>query len=50
MKLLEFQAKRIFKEYGLAVPERDLLLSPEDVPKLEFPLVLKAQVLTGGSR
>jgi succinyl-CoA synthetase beta subunit len=48
MKLFEFQAKRIFQEYGLAVPERDLLLSPEDVPKLEFPLVLKAQVLTGG--
>ena len=48
MKLFEFQAKRIFKEYGLAVPESDLLLSAKDVPKLKFPLVLKAQVLTGG--
>ncbi len=48
MKLFEFQAKRIFKEYGLPVPESELLLSNSDVPRLPFPLVLKSQVLTGG--
>lgn len=48
MKLFEFQAKRIFTQYGLPVPQSDLLLSSQDVPKLPFPLVLKTQVLTGG--
>ncbi|NLG87536.1 MAG: succinate--CoA ligase subunit beta [Firmicutes bacterium] len=48
MKLFEFQAKRIFAQYGLPVPESDLLLSSQDLPELPFPLILKAQVLTGG--
>ena len=37
MKLFEFQAKRIFTQYGLPVPQSDLLLSSQDVPKLPFP-------------
>lgn len=48
MNLFEFQAKRIFAELELPVPKSELLLSSKDAPKLPLPLVLKAQVLTGG--
>jgi succinyl-CoA synthetase beta subunit len=48
MKLFEFQAKRIFSQHGLPVPKSELLLSERELPKLPFPLILKAQALTGG--
>lgn len=48
MKLFEFQGKKIFEEYGIPVPKSCLLLSPDSECRLSFPIVLKAQVLTGG--
>jgi succinyl-CoA synthetase beta subunit len=48
MRLLEFQAKRILTEYGIPVPKSILMTSPEDLKKVSFPAVLKAQVPVGG--
>jgi succinyl-CoA synthetase beta subunit len=48
MRLLEFQAKRMLKEVGIAVPKGTLLASPQDLSKVTFPAVLKAEVPVGG--
>ena len=50
MRLLEFQAKRLFSQYGIPVPKGVLIESPDDLDleKLSFPAVLKAQVPVGG--
>jgi succinyl-CoA synthetase beta subunit len=52
MRLFEYQAKELFKEYGLPVPNS---IKADDVPsvldafsKLKHPVALKAQVLAGG--
>lgn len=52
MKLFEYQAKELFKEHGIPVPESVLI---SDISELEgaletigLPCVLKAQVLHGG--
>lgn len=46
MKLHEYEAKRIFKNYGLPVPES--ILTSEKIESIEKPVVIKAQVLVGG--
>lgn len=48
MRLLEFQAKRIFKEYGIAVPNSTLIVQNQPLPSISAPVVLKAQVAVGG--
>jgi len=48
MKLYEFQGKRIFKENGIPVQKGNLLTSAEQINQIPPPVVLKAQVLTGG--
>ena len=48
MRLLEFQAKQILREYGIAVPDGCLLTADDDLSSLKFPVVLKAQVPVGG--
>jgi len=48
MRLLEFQAKRIFAEQGIPLPTGRLLRSPADAAGLPLPAVLKAQVPVGG--
>ncbi len=52
MRLFEYQAKELFKAYGLSVPRSVRARDPADVKsalgKLTFPVVLKAQVLAGG--
>jgi succinyl-CoA synthetase beta subunit len=52
MKLFEFEAKNILKEYGLAVPEGRLAASPSDAAaiaaQIDRPVVVKAQVLVSG--
>ena len=48
MRLLEFQAKRILAEFGIPVPRAVLMGSTEDLKKISFPVVLKAQVPAGG--
>ncbi len=52
MKLQEFQAKRIFGQYGIPVPSGDVATSPaaarEIAERLGGPVVVKSQVLVGG--
>jgi succinyl-CoA synthetase beta subunit len=48
MRLLEYQAKDLFKKHGIPVPQSTIVHSEADLRDLRYPLVLKAQVLTGG--
>lgn len=48
MRLLEFQAKQLFREYGIPVPEAKLVTSTGSLTEEMFPAVLKAQVPLGG--
>lgn len=48
MRLLEFQAKRLLAEKGISVPKGVLISSPNDLQKVVFPALLKAQVPVGG--
>jgi succinyl-CoA synthetase beta subunit len=48
MRLLEFQAKQILRENGIAVPAGSLVTTSDDLNNLKLPVVLKAQVPVGG--
>ncbi|MEM0446369.1 MAG: ATP-grasp domain-containing protein [Candidatus Nitrosocaldus sp.] len=52
MRLVEYQAKMLFKDYGIPVPRGYLATNMEEARRyareLGFPLVLKAQVRVGG--
>jgi succinyl-CoA synthetase beta subunit len=48
MRLLEFQAKRIFSEHEISVPKGTLLTTPSEATAVACPCVLKAQVPAGG--
>ena len=48
MRLLEFQAKQLFAQYGIPIPKGTLIMSLADAARLETPAVLKAQVAVGG--
>ncbi|MFC1873933.1 ATP-grasp domain-containing protein, partial [Chloroflexota bacterium] len=52
MKLFEFEAKRILKEYGIAVPRGDIATSAGEAEaiarKIGQPVVLKSQILVSG--
>ncbi|MBI3859179.1 MAG: acetate--CoA ligase family protein [Thaumarchaeota archaeon] len=52
MKLFEYQAKELFRQYGLPLPNSVLVASKSElessVSRLRFPVVLKSQVLAGG--
>ncbi|MFN4336435.1 MAG: succinate--CoA ligase subunit beta [Candidatus Nitrosocaldus sp.] len=52
MRLLEYQAKMLFKDYGIPIPRGYLVTNIEEAKQyareLGFPLVLKAQVRVGG--
>jgi succinyl-CoA synthetase beta subunit len=52
MLLYEYEGKRIFSQAGIPVPNFVLIKSPGEVQgggeKIGYPVVLKAQVLTGG--
>ncbi|MEO9366035.1 MULTISPECIES: succinate--CoA ligase subunit beta [Candidatus Nitrosocaldus] len=52
VRLLEYQAKMLFKDYGIPVPRGYLATNLEEARQyareLGFPLVLKAQVRVGG--
>ncbi|HEU5121644.1 MAG TPA: ATP-grasp domain-containing protein, partial [Candidatus Saccharimonadales bacterium] len=47
MKLLEYEAKSILKEWGIPTPNSTMLQS-SDVLTATFPCVLKSQVPVGG--
>jgi len=52
MRLLEFQAKELFKEYGIPTPpskaSKDVEQGRSDAEELGFPFVIKIQVPVGG--
>lgn len=50
MKLHEYQGKELFARYGIPVQRGAVITGPEELDKLDlqYPLVLKAQVLVGG--
>ena len=52
MRLLEYQGKELFVQYGILIPKSVLATSPIEAEKLstkfEFPLILKSQVAAGG--
>jgi len=52
MRLLEYQAKELFKEYDIKVPDSisstDIVKGRNDAKKIGYPFVIKAQVPVGG--
>lgn len=48
MKLFEYQGKELFDKYDITVPNGKLIKTKKDVSNLNFPIILKAQVLIGG--
>lgn len=52
MRLLEYQAKQLFSEFGIKIPggltSKDIEQGRKDAEKLGFPFVIKAQVPVGG--
>lgn len=50
MNLYEYEAKRLFADFGIAVPPSARVTKPEELRKvhLGWPLTLKTQVLSGG--
>jgi succinyl-CoA synthetase beta subunit len=52
MRLYEFEGKSLFAKYNIPIPQGELAESAEEVEKIaeswNVPVVLKAQVLTGG--
>lgn len=47
MILYEFEGKDLLKQAGISVPNSQLVTSSDDAVDLNFPVVLKAQVLSG---
>ncbi len=50
MHLYEYEAKRLLKKYGIAVPQSKLIKKIDELDGIDipFPWVMKAQVLEGG--
>jgi succinyl-CoA synthetase beta subunit len=48
MNLMEYRAKELFREFGIPTPEGYVAETPDAVKEVDRPVVVKAQVLTGG--
>lgn len=48
MNLFEYEGKQLMRRWGIPVPESHLLTSADEPAPMDFPFVLKAQVMTGG--
>jgi len=48
MKLYEYEAKEIFSQFGIPVPEGKVITSSSEIEGFSYPVVVKAQVLVGG--
>ncbi len=52
MRLYEYEAKKLFGKFGISLPESVHVTTPEEAveasKRLGFPVIVKAQVLTGG--
>jgi len=47
LKLLEYEGKKIFSEYGIQIPKGKLFSAGDDPNQFKFPVAIKAQVLMG---
>jgi len=47
MKLYEFEGADLLEKYGIPVPKRQVVTSPQDRVDISLPCVLKAQILSG---
>ncbi len=48
MNVMEYSAKEIFEQYGIPTPDGYSVTSPEEIREVVHPVVVKAQVQTGG--
>ena len=53
MKLLEYQAKEVFRDAGIRIPKESMVTTPQEAVKVAnesvgYPCVIKAQVPVGG--
>lgn len=48
MKLYEYEAKEIFSQHGIPIPEGKVITDPSEIKGFSYPVVVKAQVLVGG--
>ena len=53
MKIHEYQAKELFKKYGIPIPDGGVAFNPDEADKIaaklgSFPVVIKAQIHAGG--
>ena len=48
MNVMEHSAKELFQQYGIPTPEGYVVSSPDDIQEVVSPVVVKAQVQTGG--
>ena len=53
MKIHEYQAKELFKQYNIPIPEGGVAFNPDEAKKIakdlgQFPVVVKAQIHAGG--
>src|SRR3990167_7909048 len=48
MRLYEFEGKKLFREAGIPTPDGTIVSSADEISELELPVVVKAQVLSGG--
>lgn len=47
MDLFEYEGKRLLSQFGISVPRSNMVIDPIHAP-MEYPLVIKAQTLSGG--
>lgn len=48
MNLFEYEGKQMMNLFHIPVPESHLLVTAEEPAPMDYPFVLKAQVMTGG--
>src|SRR3990172_9803788 len=48
MRLYEFEGKKLFRKAGIPTPDGTVVSSADEIDELELPVVIKAQVLSGG--
>jgi len=48
MRLYEFEGKKLFREAGIPTPDGTVVSSADEIGELELPVVVKAQILSGG--
>lgn len=48
MDLFEYEGKQLMRQFEIPVPESTLICAPQEIAPMDYPFVLKAQVMTGG--